>query len=824
MTRRHVLTLPLALALATAWLAGSSAPPQAPAGQHAARSPRFELTVDSIMRGPKLVGYPPSDLRWSGDSRELYFEWRRPGEDEASTWVVAREGGAPRRLSDDERKLAPPSNGAWDAARRRVLFVDEGDIVLIDTVGRTRRQITRTTGTEGNPRWARNETHVTFTRDNNLFIVPLDPAAGGLVMQLTDVAARKPEAKLTDSQKFLKDEEQTLIEHVREAAAKKTKDEEKKKKDALPKFDLQERQSIADAQLSPDDTHVFLLVADRAPGSKQALVPNFVTDSAYTEDIEARAKVGDAQERRRLAVLDLKSGKTVWAAAAFAGPESATSPASQTPQRRETDRQDAQADRAPRAREVRWTSPLVSKDGKYAIASVRSADNKDRWLVNVDADSGATRVVDHLHDDAWIREIGGVGPSGPRASGWLPDERHVWFLSERDGWMHLYTADAAAEQPSPRQLTSGAFELTAAELSPDRKKFYLTSTEVHPGERHVYTMDLDGGSRTRLTTMTGSNDAEVSPDESTLGLVYSYSNKPPEVFVMPNRPGAAAAQVTTTPTEEWRSFKWADPQLVTFTARDGVEVHARLYTPELMRARRDPVAPGVVFVHGAGYAQNAHRYWASYSREYMFHNLLAARGYVVLDVDYRASSGYGRDWRTAIYRHMGGKDLDDIVDGAKYLVEKQRAHPRRLGVYGGSYGGFLTLMALFTSPDTFAAGAALRPVTDWAHYNHPYTSNILNAPQNDPEAYRRSSPIYFAQNLKSALLICHGMVDTNVHFQDSVRLVQRLIELRKEHWELAVYPVENHGFEKETSWADEYRRILKLFETHLRARNGGTTN
>ena len=169
--------------------------------------------------------------------------------------------------------------------------------------------------------------------------------------------------------------------------------------------------------------------------------------------------------------------------------------------------------------------------------------------------------------------------------------------------------------------------------------------------------------------MTGANQAEVSPDDSMLGLVFSYSNKPPEVFLMPNTPGAAARQVTTSPTEAWRGFKWIDPRVVTFKARDGAEVHARLFTPEMIGKRRDPSRPGVVFVHGAGYLQNAHKYWSTYFREYMFHNLLAARGYVVLDVDYRASSGYGRDWRTAIYRHMGGKDLEDVVDGAKYLAD-----------------------------------------------------------------------------------------------------------------------------------------------------------
>jgi dipeptidyl aminopeptidase/acylaminoacyl peptidase len=366
--------------------------------------------------------------------------------------------------------------------------------------------------------------------------------------------------------------------------------------------------------------------------------------------------------------------------------------------------------------------------------------------------------------------------------------------------------------------------VTSAEVARDGKQFYITTSEVHPGERHLYRLPIEGGPRTRITSMAGSNQAEISPDESTLGLVFSYSNKPPEVFVMPNTLGAQAFQITTTPTEAWRSFKWIDPKVITFKARDGADVYARLFTPEMIGARRDPAQPRVVFVHGAGYLQNAHKYWSTYFREYMFHNLLAARGYVVLDVDYRASSGYGRDWRTAIYRFMGGKDLEDIVDGAKYLTTAEKVDSKRIGVYGGSYGGFITLMGMFTTPDVFAAGAALRPVTDWAHYNHGYTSNILNSPQRDAEAYRKSSPIYFAEGLKGALLICHGMVDTNVHFQDSVRLAQRLIELRKENWELAVYPVENHGFTEETSWADEYKRILKLFDETLRTRNGKATS
>ena len=242
-------------------------------------------------------------------------------------------------------------------------------------------------------------------------------------------------------------------------------------------------------------------------------------------------------------------------------------------------------------------------------------------------------------------------------------------------------------------------------------------------------------------------------------------------------------------------------------------VWAKLYRPAQLEAGRK--YPVVMFVHGAGYLQNVSDRYPNYFREQMFHNLLVQQGYIVLDLDYRASEGYGRDWRTAIYRWMGGRDLADHVDASKWLTANRGVAPERIGIYGGSYGGFMTLMALFNAPDYFGAGAALRPVTDWAHYNHGYTGRILNFPQTDTAAYRKSSPIFFAEGLKDPLLIAHGMVDVNVHYQDVVRLTQKLIELGKTNWELASYPVEDHGFTRPSSWTDEYRRIYELFERSL---------
>lgn len=752
------------------------------------------------MRGPKLVGYAPSGLRWSGDSRRLYFEWRERDADETSTWVVNADGTGLRKLSDDERKAAPPAQAIWDREHRRALAVAAGNIVLIDAVAGTRQLITRTSTSESNPRWARNETAVTFTRDNCLYLVPLGEDADRLV-QINDAGPKKRDPQTTDSQKYLEKEEESLIEAVKEADKRRKRNEERAEKEKLPLLELTERQTASDLMLAHSDQYVYALVADRANNAKRADVPRYVTTNGYTEVVPGRTKAGDSQDTRRLAILDLKTGKQV-----FATLESDPADASRVAPVAEPQTSTPAAQ--PR-RELQWTMPLVSQDGKYAVSTVRSSDNEERWLVAIDPATGKSRVLDHLKDEAWVLD-------GWRNRGFVGDTDRFWFLSERDGWMHLYVVDVADLSATPQQLTSGAWEVNSVEVAPDQRTFLLATTEQHPGEQHVYSMPITGGPRTKLTSLIGSTDARVSPDGKMLGLIYSSSNRPPEVFLMFNQPGVKARQVTTSPTEEWLSYPWIEPRLLTFKARDGAQVYARLYTPEMLGASRQTLHPGVVFIHGAGYLQNAHKYWSTYYREYMFHHLLASRGYVVIDVDYRGSAGYGRDWRTAIFRHMGGKDLDDVVDAAGYLVQSENVDPKRIGVYGGSYGGFLTLMAMFTTPDAFAAGAALRPVTDWAHYSHGYTSQILNEPQTDAEAYRRSSPIYFAQNLKGALLICHGMSDTNVHFQDSVRLVQRLIELRKENWDLAVYPVEDHTFEQETSWVDEYKRILKLFETNLR--------
>jgi dipeptidyl aminopeptidase/acylaminoacyl peptidase len=454
-------------------------------------------------------------------------------------------------------------------------------------------------------------------------------------------------------------------------------------------------------------------------------------------------------------------------------------------------------------------SPVYSPDGENSVLEIRSQDNKHRWIVQLDLESGKITELDHQHDEAWI---GGPGIPGYSFSGGtlgFIDNATFYFQSEATGFSHVYTYNLKTKKKE--SLTKGNWEVREVKLSNDKKSFYITTTTTHPGNRSFYKLDIASKKMTGIFTNDGAYEVEIAPDEKSFLVRYSYKNKPWELFYAENKPNAKLQQITFSTTKEFQQYQWQAPEVVTFTAQDGKTVYARLYEPKNENKNK----AAVIFVHGAGYLQNAHNYWSTYHREFMFHHLLTDLGFTVLDIDYRASDGYGRDFRTGIYRHMGGLDLQDHLDGKKYLVENLGIDTNRVGIYGGSYGGFITLMALLTKPGEFKSGAALRAVTDWAHYNQGYTSNILNFPETDPLAYQKSSPIYFANNLQDRLLLLHGMVDDNVQFQDIVRLSQRFIELGKKNWDLAVYPVEAHGFQKTYSWVDEYQRILDLFNETL---------
>ena len=752
------------------------------------------LTVEKIMRDPKWMGVAPSNPYWSEDGTKIYFSWNPEKNTGDSLYVYELSSKQTRKVTPAERNLLPTASGDYNRAFTQKLFTKDGDIYWVDVKTGQTRQLTNTVESESNVTFSGDDSKAIFRRGLNLFSLHL---ITGELTQLTNFlpGTKKAEAAANEQDKWLKKDQLALFEVLKERADKK-KEGEKIAKSNLPKRpkEIYTNDAILDnIVFSPNADFITYRSTKAATGSKTTIVPSFVTESGYTEDLPARTKVGATQSSSQLFVYNIKKDTVL---------EASTKDLTGINAKPDYVK-DYKADTAKKAaaRKVQFVTTRWSEDGKQLVAMMRSQDNKDRWIASLDPVTAKFKVLDHLRDEAWV---GGPG------SFWLDwiDNETIIFHSEATGYSHLYTVNVRTGERKP--LTSGKFEVQQAQLSKDKKTIFFQSNEVHLGEQHFYKMAATGGDRTKLTKMVGANDATLSPDETKLLIRYSSTTKPWELYLQDAQPTATASQITTSLSTEFSSYAWKEPQIITVKATDGTEIYSRLYVPK----KKNGAA--VVFVHGAGYLQNAHKWWSQYFREYMFHNLLVDLGYTVLDMDYRASAGYGRDVRTGIYRFMGGKDLDDNVDGAKYLVEKHGINPNRIGIYGGSYGGFITLMAMFTKPGVFKAGAALRPVTDWAAYNHPYTANILNEPAADTLAYRRSSPIYHAAGLKDYLLICHGMVDVNVHIQDSYRLVQRLIELKKDNWEMASYPMEDHGFVEASSWTDEYKRILKLFQERLK--------
>jgi dipeptidyl aminopeptidase/acylaminoacyl peptidase len=745
------------------------------------------LTVEYIMRDAAWMGTSPSDVHWSEDGSKIYFRWRTGDDEGDSVYVVPVRGGIPQRVPIEDISLLPPPRGDYTRDKTKKTYERHGDIFVFDIRQGTERRITNTLDRKSNPGFTHDEAKITFMSGSNLFMYNLET---GLLSQLTNFRSGSPqrEKSLTEKEEYLREREFELFGVLRNRQQRGETEEAlmERLRPSRPSVFYTGSKSVSQPVLSPDERYISFTLIEQDSRAIPTDIPNYITESGYTETIRSRTKTGYPQMTMTMHVYDTVSDTV----------------------------RDLNIDLL-NTSEKKWKPTdllygpfLWSPDGNHPITQLFSQDNKNRWIVSIDLGQATiTNVLEYQYDEAWLAGPGIRGRWFQSSIGWMPDSRRIYFQSEETEYSHLYVV--GYDGSNKRRLTEGEFEVYSATISADKKKWYLTTNEKHFGERHLYTMPLEGGPRTQITSLEGRNDTYISPREDRIAVIRSYKNEMPELYVMDNKPGAKPQRITHSASADFESYDWRSPELITFRARDGARVPARLYKPA------ETNGAAVIFVHGAGYLQNAHRWWSTYFREYMFHNLLADKGYTVLDIDYRGSAGLGRNWRTAIYTHMGGKDLDDHIDGARYLVEEHGIDPDRIGIYGGSYGGFIVFMAMFTQPGVFAAGAALRPVTDWAHYAHWYSSNILDIPFEDHENYQRSSPIYHVEGFEGRLLISAPMIDTNVHFQDVVRLVQRLIELGKDGWEVALYPVEDHSFIEPSSWTDQYKRILKLFDETL---------
>lgn len=766
-----------------------------------------ELTLEQIMADPIWLGKLPSAVRITDDTNMIYFRVPRAIPEGPEWMKLDPKGGEAGPVTDADRPYYSAATGAPIGAH--LLYTIGGDIWIARAEGEgyaKRVPLIARSAFLGLQR-VLDDTRFLYTEGNNVHLFNL---TDGSSVQLTDIKNTSEEKdKELD---FISSEEKDLVRyvanmHTRDANNKKDREARRNMGvHTLPAPTYMGKGSRINGSPQLDDSFRWAAVVQGVDdGDTRTEYARWITKDARVTSAKARPKVKHKTKSEKAAILDRDSNTLTWI-------DLSELPEIKTNRYAEIMAEQSEADKAfapkideEKNRPVSLYSGGFGVDGKLLMTAY-SRDWKDKWIFTVNPDDAAVELVDHHHDPAWVQIfMNGAGTTGRSgAAWWAEDRKTIMWYSDQSGYQHVYKHPLGGETSA---VTSGDFEVYDFFEGRDGKYVYFHANKEHPGIRHFYRMPAAGGKWEQLTKGDGRHQVYFSPS-GTMVNSFSTGNTPPVLRVKNSKGRWRTAYDGTS--KQFKDFKFVKGAYVTYTNRDGKEVHARLYKP------KKPNGAGVVFVHGAGYLQNAHQGWSGYFREYMFHNLLMREGYTVLDPDFQASSGYGRDWRTAIYRHMGGKDLTDVVDGANWLASAHGVDAKRMGVYGGSYGGFITFMAMFTDPDVFAAGAALRPVSDWAHYNHWYTSRILNTPTVDPIAFRRSSPIYHADGLKGRLLIAHGMVDSNVQYQDVIRLAQVMIEKGLKNWELASYPVEPHGFQTPSGWYDEYRRIHELFADSLK--------
>jgi dipeptidyl aminopeptidase/acylaminoacyl peptidase len=484
------------------------------------------------------------------------------------------------------------------------------------------------------------------------------------------------------------------------------------------------------------------------------------------------------------------------------------------------------------SRELRYLDPSVDLDANVAwspdgsrIAFTRTPNVRDRFLFTPqrEGEPWSIRVVDVASGRGaavWTAARG----AGSVFQGVTADDQVMWaagdrlvFPWERDGWIHLYVVPAAGGEAS--LLTPGGFEVEHVDLAPGGERVIYSSNQDDLDRRHLWSVAVSGGSPAALTRGTGSEWMPAPVGDDAVAFIAADGKMAAHPAILRLRGGAGSITALRLPPKEFPAAQLVEPQPVVFPAADGMAIHGQLFLPRDIPAGEK--RPAVLFFHGGSRRQMllSWHYMSYYHNTYAINQYLASRGYVVLSVNYRSGTGYGLEFReTPNYGATGASEFNDVLGAGLYLKARADVDPERIGVYGGSYGGYLTAHALARASDLFAAGVDIHGVHDWS-------TGIRNFfPDYDPgpEIERRNfdaSPLAYVSGWRSPVLLVHGDDDRNVSFTETVTLVEAL---RKQgvSFEQLILPDEIHGFLRNETWERVFGAVADFFDRHLKTKKG----
>ena len=421
-------------------------------------------------------------------------------------------------------------------------------------------------------------------------------------------------------------------------------------------------------------------------------------------------------------------------------------------------------------------------------------------LLITDASSGENRTALTEKDQYWINVSDDLY--------FFKDGKRFLWSSERSGYRHLYLYGLGGKQLA--QLTKGDWEVSALEAVDESKGLiYFTGTEKSPLERQLYRVALDGSGFARVTKDDGTHHVNIAPNDAALIDTHSNSMTPPRQDLL-RADGSRITAINENKVAELAEYHLSSVEFLTVKSHDGMPLNAMMIKP----AGFDPAKkyPVLVYTYGGPHAQVVLNAWGGST--FLWHELLTQKGYIIFSLDNRGSAGRGHLFEEPVHFRLGAQELSDQRDGAAYLKSLPYVDPNRIGIWGWSYGGHMTLHAMFEDPEDFKAGFAGGPVTDWYYYDTIYTERYLGLPQKNGESYQESSPVKNADHLKGKLLIAHGTGDDNVHFANTLSVVDKLIEAGK-YVEVMAFPGRGHGVSDPPARRVLMERVTQFFLDNL---------